>query len=79
MRDISGIIHHEKIHARQQLEMAWIFFFLWYAIEFIVRFLKLRDPMKAYKHISHEKEAFVNEDNHDYLKNRRPYAWINYL
>jgi hypothetical protein len=76
---IQEIIKHEKIHARQQLEMAWIFFFIWYILEFLIRLVVCRNFMKAYQHLSHEKEAYANEDNPEYLKRRRFWEFLRYL
>ncbi len=72
-------LNHERIHARQQLEMLWLFFFLWYGIEFIVRLLQHRDRHNAYLSLSHEKEAFTNDENLNYLDRRKSYAWMRYL
>jgi hypothetical protein len=77
--EISVILRHERIHARQQLEMVWLFFFLWYITEFLIRFLVLRDRMKAYPRLAHEREAYKHDNDPDYLKKRKPYAWIRYL
>lgn len=58
-------LNHENIHGKQQKELLLIFFYLIYLIEWI---------FKGYKNISFEKEAYSNENNLDYLKNRKPYA-----
>jgi len=79
MTDLLMIIRHESIHARQQLEMAWIFFFIWYMLEFGIRWMVLRNFMKAYQHLSHEKEAHLHHNDTGYLKRRRPYSWLKYL
>ena len=77
--ELHEIMNHELIHVRQQLEMAWILFFIWYLLEFSIRFLFLRNFKKAYQSLSHEKEAYINDADPDYLKKRKPYAWIKYL
>jgi len=33
----------------------------------------------AYRDISFEQEAFYNERNFNYLNERKPYNWINYM
>ena len=58
-------LNHENIHGKQQKELLLIFFYLIYLIEWI---------FKGYKNISFEKEAYSNENNLDYLKNRKSYA-----
>lgn len=69
-------IRHESIHARQMWEMLVIGFYLWYFIEWIVRLFM---PGSAYRNISFEREAYGNQDNVEYLKQRKLFAWIKYL
>lgn len=73
------VIYHERIHLRQQLEMLWIVFFVWYGIEFLVRFIQYQDADKAYRNISFERESYTNEMNFNYLENRRFWYFIKYL
>lgn len=67
-------LNHEKIHARQQLELLIILFYLIYLIEQLVRLIITGNLHKAYRDISFEKEAYANESNLDYLKNRKWFA-----
>lgn len=69
------IRNHESIHWMQQKEMLYVPFYLWYVIEFIFRFLFI-DGLGAYRNLLFEQEAFDNDDNLDYLKTRKKYAWI---
>ncbi len=32
--DMESIIRHEAIHIRQQIELAVVFFYLWYALDY---------------------------------------------
>jgi hypothetical protein len=73
------IINHEKIHLKQQLELLWLPFFIWYSIEFLVRLIQFKNKQLAYKNISFEQEAYANELNMNYLKNRKLFSFINYL
>lgn len=73
------LINHEHIHARQQLEMMWLFFFLWYVAEYLIKLIRYRNHSKAYRSISFEKEAFLNDSGHDYLQNRKAFSWLKYL
>ena len=66
-------INHEKIHWKQQMEMLIIFFYLWYLFEW---FIKLFTTSDAYRSLSFEREAYDNDDNFDYLKERKHFAWI---
>ena len=73
-------INHEEIHGKQQKEMFVLPFFLWYAVEFVIRLIL--NPMnyrKVYRRISFEQEAYENESNLSYLDGRKPYSWIKYL
>lgn len=73
------MINHEKIHLRQQIELLWIFFFIWYGIEFLIRLIQYKDFMKAYSNISFEREAYKNENHFSYLKKRRIWSFLCYL
>ena len=70
-------INHEKIHWQQQLELLIIFFYLWYFIEWLIR-LPINGKA-AYRSLSFEREAYGNDDNLEYLKTRKPYAWLKYM
>ena len=69
-------INHEKIHTEQMKELLFIFFHVWYAIEWIIR---LFGPGNAYRNISFEQEAYANEDNFNYLEERNHFSFLNYL
>jgi len=76
----SRFINHEETHQKQQLEMLIVFFFLWYGIEFVIRFLfQYWNWDKAYRNTSFEREAYVNQDNISYLSSRKRFAWFHYL
>ena len=69
-------IRHESIHTAQMQEMLYIFFYLWYMVEWVVRlFMK----GNAYRRISFEREAYEIEGDLDYLSDRTWFAWIEYL
>ena len=70
------IINHEAIHTKQMQEMAFIFFYIWYFIEWLIK-LVFPPYNSAYKDISFEREAYANEGNLKYLKSRKKYNWIN--
>ena len=67
---------HEKIHTAQMKEMGYIFFYIWYFLEWLVQ-LCLHGKY-AYYWISFEREAYANESNAKYLKGRKPYSWFKY-
>ena len=69
-------LNHEEIHTAQMKEMLYIFFYLWYVTEWLVRlFMK----GNAYRNISFEREAYSNEDDVIYLESRKRFAWIKYI
>lgn len=69
-------LNHEAIHTVQMKEMGYIFFYIWYFIEWLIRLII--NGVYAYYKLSFEQEAYNNEDNYDYLKNRKPYNWFKY-
>lgn len=72
-------IRHEKIHSKQQKELLWLGFYIWYLIEWLVRVLFTKDVFSknAYRNISFEREAYDNQDCLDYK--RRHFNWIIYF
>ena len=73
------LITHEKIHLKQQLELLWLPFFIWYGIEFIIKYFMYKNWYLAYINISFEKEAYQNELNTSYLENRKLFSFLKYL
>ena len=66
-------LNHEQIHMAQMKEMAYILFYVWYFIAWLVRLLT--PPMKtAYIDISFEQEAYNHQWDLAYLDTRKPYA-----
>lgn len=72
-------INHEYIHTLQQREMLFVGFALWYYLEWLVNYLRCRDKMKAYYMIYLEREAYQNEKNLNYAKERKHYAWLRMM
>ena len=72
-------VNHEKIHLRQQLELLVIPFFIWYFLEYLVRLVQYKNTDLAYRNISFEREAYANELNLNYLKNRSFLRFLNHL
>ena len=73
------LINHEKIHLRQQVELLIIPFFVLYLLEYLFRLVQYKNANLAYRNISFEREAYSNELNLDYLKNRSIFQFCNYL
>ncbi len=76
VRVTKTLINHESIHTAQMREMAYVFFYLIYLIEWLLR-LVMKD--NAYMSIGFEREAYANEHNFHYLEKRKHYAWVKYL
>lgn len=72
-------INHEKIHIRQQIELLILPFFIWYGIEFLIKRIRYKDKNTAYRNISFEREAYENEKDLNYLKQRSFWRFLNYL
>lgn len=70
------LMNHERIHTAQQREMLFVFFYLVYVAEWLVRL-----PMRgnAYRNISFEREAYANQRDLGYLRHRPMYAWRRYM
>ena len=64
------LVNHEKIHLEQQKELLVIPFYILYGIFAIIY---------GYKNIPFEKEANTNEDNSDYLNNRKCFSSFKYF
>lgn len=67
---------HEQIHTAQMKEMLWIFFYLWYFVEWLIRLL---GKGNAYRSVSLEREAHDFDDYKHYLAMREPFAWLHYV
>ncbi|WP_460484301.1 hypothetical protein [Capnocytophaga sp. HP1101] len=73
------LINHERIHLRQQLELLILPFFVWYAIDFLVKLICYRNWQKAYRNIVFECEAYSNQGNLVYLNTRKIWQFKKYL
>jgi hypothetical protein len=74
------IVNHEKIHHRQQLETLLLVYYVWYFVEYWYWMFKNGFKHdKAYRSISFEREAYANESDFDYLKNRKFLSNIKYM
>jgi len=73
------LLNHEKIHIRQQVELLVIPFYLWYFLEFLYRWVQYKDKKIAYLNISFEREAYTNEKDLHYLKQRSFWAFKKFL
>lgn len=79
LKQNSVMINHEKIHIRQQMELLILPFFLWYGIEFLIKWIVYKKKNVAYRNISFEKEAYTNEENLTYLKQRSFWRFLKFI
>lgn len=70
---------HEAIHTEQMKYMGYLFFYIWYGIEWLVRLAQYRNKQKAYFNVSFEREAYANDKHANYIRIRTRYAWTKYL
>ena len=78
---------HEGTHSLQGKYLLWIFFYLLYFIEWLIKIPiaifcnrgKYEIVQYAYRSISFEQQAYYNENNENYLENANPYEWLKYM
>lgn len=75
----SVFMNHERIHLRQQVELLIVFFYLWYGVAFLWRWIPCRNRYQAYRNICFEREAYGNENNLQYLKNRPFWGFLKFM
>ncbi len=68
-------LNHEKIHTAQIKEMLYVFFYVWYVIEWLIRLPK----GNAYRNISFEREAYTSQGDLDYLKSRKRFDFVRFI
>ena len=72
-------INHEKIHLAQQVELLVLPFYIWYAIEYLIKLVIYKNKYLAYCNLSFEREAYLNENNLKYLKQRKCWSFLKHL
>lgn len=66
-------LNHEAIHTAQMRELLWVFFYIIYFFEWLIR-LCFINGSQAYEKTSFEVEAYDNQACAEYLKHRKHYA-----
>jgi hypothetical protein len=56
-----------------------IFFYVWYGLEFLLRWAHYKSAHRAYRNIGFEREAYANENNLFYLERRSFWGFWGYL
>lgn len=67
---------HETIHFQQYLETGVIGFLVLYLWDYMISLAKGVKGPEAYRNIRAEVEAWDNDSDENYLKNRKRWAWI---
>ncbi len=73
------LVNHELIHIKQQQELLVLFFYIWYLVEWVIRLAQFKNIKLAYYNISFEREAYANEHNINYIKERSLWAFTKYI
>jgi len=73
------LLNHERIHLKQQRELLILPFYILYLLEWFIRLCKYRSWYKAYKNISFEREAYLHEENLNYLNKRQKWSFLRYI
>ena len=73
------VIRHESIHIVQYAELFVVGFLFLYAYDFVKGYLKHKNSRKAYGDIRFEQEAYANENDLYYLKQRPFFGFLKYL
>jgi hypothetical protein len=73
------LMNHEKIHIAQANELLVIGQILLYLLFIVIGLIRYGSIREAYKNNPFEKEAYANQDNANYLADRRLYAWTRYV
>ena len=79
LRRNKRLLNHEKIHLRQQIELLIIPFYIWYLAEYFLRLIQCKNGNMAYMNISFEREAYENDQNLNYLKQRNFFSFLKYM
>lgn len=73
-------INHEAVHTAQMRETLYLGFYLWYALEWLVRLVcNGFKAHEAYRAVSFEREAYGHQGEEGYLEKRKPWSFIKHM
>jgi hypothetical protein len=72
-------LNHESIHTEQMKEMLFIPYYIWYIIEYLIKFFMYGSYFRAYRNVGFEREAYTYEKESDYLSKRKHFAWFRQM
>lgn len=71
-------LNHEAIHTAQYKELGFVLFLPLYLLEWFIKlFFYGFNSKVAYLNISFEREALEHQEDFEYTKTRKRYAWIH--
>ena len=70
---------HEGIHLKQEVELLVFIFYIWYAIEYLIKLLCTFDHKRVYRSICFEQEAYGHEDDVKWPDQRPEYYWLRFV
>ena len=56
-----------------------LFFYVWYAVEWLIHLIRFRSTYIAYRRISFEREAYTHQGDVNYLPKRTWFSFLNYI
>ena len=56
--------------------MLFILFYVWYVVEWFIKYIYYRDLYRAYHAISFERETYEHDWDKEYINRRRHFAWM---
>jgi hypothetical protein len=71
-------MNHEHIHAAQQKELLVLFFYIGYAMDYLIQLVKVKNHHKAYRNCVFEREAYSNEADLNYLNSRKLWSFLKF-
>ena len=73
-------INHEAVHTAQMRETLYLGFYLWYALEWLVRLVcNGFKAHEAYRAVSFEREAYGHQGEEGYLEKRKLWSFIKHM
>lgn len=73
------LLNHERIHYKQQAELLVLPFYLWYCIEFLIKYPLYRNFYLTYRNLSFEREAYAYEKDLSYCSKRKFWGFLSFL
>ena len=71
------IVNHERIHTAQMKELWYVFFYVWYALEWLVKLFRYGSG--SYRNVSFEREAYHKDWDLGYLEKRKRFGFLKYI